>query len=127
MLENLKSNEILRFFLDCTYKAVPPSKPKFKLLVLSGIDQEEKKTKLCCFILLHKEGEITFDNIFKHLKEKYSFRPYNLMCDFIFNFFTSTSLFQFFHFNFKSTYHFLIIFIMNYYIFFNHLNYINHL
>ena len=43
MLENLKSNKILKFFLDCTYKTVPPSKHKFKLLVLSGIDQEEKK------------------------------------------------------------------------------------
>lgn len=43
MLENIKSNKILQFFLDCTYKAVPPSKPKFKLLVLSGFDHEEKK------------------------------------------------------------------------------------
>ena len=82
MLDNLKSNKILQYFFDCTYKAVPPSKPKFKLLVLNGFDYEDKKTKLCTFILINKEDESTFDNIFIYLKEKYSFRPPNIMCDF---------------------------------------------
>lgn len=53
MLENIKSNKILQFFFDCTYKEVSPSKPKFKLLVLSGFDHEEKKIKIMLSVLYY--------------------------------------------------------------------------
>ena len=68
--------------MDCTYKCVPQSSPRFKLMVLTGFDPEEKKTKLCAFILINNENESTFDNIFQNLKDNYSFRPRNIMCDF---------------------------------------------
>ena len=82
MLENLQSNQIKQFFMDCTYKAVPPSKDNFKLMVLSGFNINESKIKICAFILLPNEKEITFDNIFGILKDKYHFNPLNMMCDF---------------------------------------------
>ena len=82
MIENFKNNQITQYFMDCTYKAVPPSTPKFKLMIISAYDNQKKKTVICSFILLHKEDEITFTSIFKYLKENYSFAPSNFMCDF---------------------------------------------
>jgi hypothetical protein len=35
-----------------------------------------------CFFLINNEDESTFDNIFQNLKDNYSFRPRNIMCDF---------------------------------------------
>ena len=68
--------------MDCTYKCVPSNTFKFKLMVLSGYDFNNKKTDLCCFILLMNEKEFTFKNIFKILLNKYIFKPKNIMCDF---------------------------------------------
>ena len=82
MFNNIKNNKISQFFMDCTYKCVNQSSPRFKLMVLTGFDPEEKKTKLCAFILINNEDESTFDNIFQNLKDNYSFRPRNIMCDF---------------------------------------------
>ena len=64
-------------------KCVPPTSNKYRLLVLSGYDNISKKTVLWCFILCEDEKSITFENIFKILKnEPYYFDPYDLMCDF---------------------------------------------
>ena len=83
MLENIHKNSIRSFHFDCTYKCVPPTPNKYRLLVLSGYDNISKKTVLCCFILCEYEKSITFENIFKILKnEPYYFDPYYLMCDF---------------------------------------------
>ena len=49
MFHNIKNNKISQFFMDCTYKCVPPSSPKFKLMVLTGFDPEEKKNEIMCF------------------------------------------------------------------------------
>ena len=82
--KNIKNNKISQFFMDCRYKCISPSTPKFKLMVLTGFDPEEKKTKLCAFILINKKDECTFENIYQNLKDNYSFRPRNIMCNFSF-------------------------------------------
>ena len=51
-------------------------------MVISGYDFNNKKTELCCFILIMNEKEFTFYNIFKVLLAKYHFNPKNIMCDF---------------------------------------------
>ena len=43
MFNNIKNNKISQFFMDCTYKCVNQSSPRFKLMVLTGFDPEEKK------------------------------------------------------------------------------------
>ena len=68
--------------MDCTYKIVPPNCHNFKLMVLSGYNIHEKKTKLCLFALLSNEKEYTFNALFTYLKEIYTFNPRNFMFDF---------------------------------------------
>lgn len=68
--------------MDCTYKVVPPNTLNFKLMILSGLDLHENKTVLCALILLSKENEITFQNIFEYLNNKYDFKPRRFMSDF---------------------------------------------
>ena len=82
MLKNLKNNLINEYFMDCTYKCVPHSIYKFKLMVLSAFEYISRKTCICCFILLMNEKEFTFLNVFKILLKKYQFNPTNLMYDF---------------------------------------------
>lgn len=82
MYNNLKDNQINKFFFDCTYKMVHPNKNKFKLMVLSGFNIVSKKTLLCLFVLLPNEKENTFKALFKILKENYHFNPRNIICDF---------------------------------------------
>ena len=81
MFNNLKDNQINQYFFDCTYKMVPPNKHKFKLMVLIGYNLQ-KTTVLCLFVLIANEKEYTFKHLFTILKEKYSFNPRNIMCDF---------------------------------------------
>jgi len=75
IITNLKNNQIIEYFFDCTYKCVPPTKPKMKLVVLCGYNAISKKTVLCCFILLQNEKEFTFKKIFEHLRDNFSFNP----------------------------------------------------
>ncbi len=82
MLNTLKNNLIEEYFIDATYSCVPPSKPKFKLLVLSGFDIENKTTVLSAFILVTNEKIDTFIKIFQYLKTNYQFNPKNIMADF---------------------------------------------
>lgn len=64
MLSQLSNNNIDQFFMDCTYKVVPPNIYKFKLMLVCGIDLNKNKTVLYALILLGKENKDTFNNIF---------------------------------------------------------------
>ena len=46
ILINLKNNNINQFFMDCTYKAVPPNIFNLKLMIIRGFDVNLKKTIL---------------------------------------------------------------------------------
>ena len=54
---------IEQYFMDYTYKTVPPSIYKFKLMVISGHEYSKNKTLLCAFILLMNETKFAFDEI----------------------------------------------------------------
>lgn len=82
MFKYLSNTMIEQYFMDCTYKTVPPSIYKFKLMVISGHEYSKNKTLLCAFILLMNEKKFTFDEIFKTLKKEFQFNPLNMMCDF---------------------------------------------
>ena len=82
MLSQLSNNSIDQFFMDCTYKVVPPNIYRYKLMVIWGIDLQKNKTVLCALILLGKENEKTFKNIFDYLSSQYSFKPRRFMYDF---------------------------------------------
>ena len=82
MLNNLKDNLINEYFMDCTYKIVPPNNNNFKLMVLSGYNSTKNKTMLCLFALITNEKENTFLTLFSYLKEKFSFNQHNYMCNF---------------------------------------------
>ena len=82
MLSNLKNNQINEYFMDCTYKMVPPNKNNFRLMVICGYDTQKRKTCLCLFALLMNEKEFTFSFVFNHLKNEFSFNPRNFMADF---------------------------------------------
>ena len=69
--------------MDCTYKVIPPNIYRFKLMVICGLDLNKNKIALCALILLGKENEETFNNIFEYLSLKYSFKPRSFMCGFI--------------------------------------------
>ena len=58
VLKNLSNTMIEQYFMDCTYKTVPPSIYKFKLMVISGHEYSKNKTLLCAFILLMNEKNI---------------------------------------------------------------------
>ena len=79
MLSTLKNNLIEEYFIDATYSCIPPSKPKFKLIVLSGFDIESKTTVLSAFILVTNEKIDIFMSIFQYLKNAYKFnhKKYN--------------------------------------------------
>ena len=68
MLENLKSNKILQFFLDCTYKTVYLHlNLNLSCYQKSGIDQEEKKQNYAVlyYYIKKKLHLIIFLNILK--------------------------------------------------------------
>jgi hypothetical protein len=75
MENNLKSENIKNFFIDVTYKIILKNLHNYKLLTISGIDNNNNSTYLCALILLKYEDNITFIKIFKYLKEYYKFNP----------------------------------------------------
>lgn len=52
MRNDLKSNSLKSIHFDTTYKCVPPTPKKMRLLVVSGFDELKNRTCICCFILI---------------------------------------------------------------------------
>ena len=83
MRKNLQSNSLKSIHFDTTYKCVPPTPNKLRLLVVSGFDELINKTRICAFILLMDEKDDTFLEIFKVLREEpFHMNPLYLMSDF---------------------------------------------
>lgn len=82
MRKNLQSNSLKSIHFDATYKCVPPTPKKLRLLVVSCFDELINKTRICAFILLMDEKEDTFLEIFKVLREEpFHMNPVYLMSD----------------------------------------------
>jgi hypothetical protein len=74
--EKLKSNNIDNYFIDITYKVVPKyNKNKYKLLTITGIDNNSKSSYLCALILIKYEDSNSFNKIFSYLNNMYEFNP----------------------------------------------------
>ena len=75
MEEKLKDKNIVNYFVDITYKIIPKNLKKYKLMTITGVNKITNISYICCFILLKYEDVQSFINIFKYLKEMYSFNP----------------------------------------------------
>ena len=83
MRNDLKSNSLKSIHFDITYKCVPSTPKNLRLLVVSGFDELNNRTCICCFILIMDEKEETFLEIFKVLREEpYHMNPLYMMSDF---------------------------------------------
>ena len=52
MENTLESENINNFFIDVIYKIIPKKLHNYKLLTISGIDNNNNSTYLCALILL---------------------------------------------------------------------------
>lgn len=53
MLAQIKNNFVDQFFVDCTYRAVPPNIYKYRLMLIVGFDSN-KKNSIKQFYLIKK-------------------------------------------------------------------------
>ena len=72
----------MNFFLDSTYKIIPPHFRPYKLGVLAGIPKKSDNPKLLCFILIKYNDEIAYSRIITYLYENFNFLPKLFMTDF---------------------------------------------
>ena len=75
MRKQILNKHIDNFFIDVTYKIVPKLIEKYKLLIITGVDNETNNTYIIALILLKYEDTISFIKIFKYMKDMYNFNP----------------------------------------------------
>ena len=74
----LKDNNIDNYFADVTYKIVPKFQLGYKLLTITGIDNNNENSYICALILIRYEDENSFNYVFKYLSDMYGFNPKNI-------------------------------------------------
>ena len=74
----LKDNNIDNYFADVTYGIVPKFQIGYKLLTITGIDNNNENSYICALILIRYEDENTFKFAFKYLCDMYGFNPKNI-------------------------------------------------
>ena len=74
----LKDNNIDNYFTDVTYKIVPKFQLGYKLLTITGIDNNNENSYICALILIRYEDENSFKFAFKYLSDMYGFNPKNI-------------------------------------------------
>ena len=75
MRKQMLNKHIDNFFIDVTYKIVPKFLEKYKLLTITGVDNETNNTYIIALILMKYEDTISFIKIFKYMKDMYNFNP----------------------------------------------------
>ena len=73
MLQSLKSNNIIKYFGDCTYHCISPSVRKYKLFVIMGLNLKANKAHICYYCLLPDETYKSYNRLFKTLKNVYKY------------------------------------------------------
>ena len=81
-MDNLDCKNNDEFFIDSTFKIIPPQYRPYKLLEYSGIPKKEENPTLICFILIKFFDENAYARLFNFLIENYNFKPKFLMTDF---------------------------------------------
>ena len=79
LLDHKKTKE---FFLDITFKIIPKVFRPYKLLIISGISNNNENPQLMCFILLKYMDELSYNKIFNYLYENFNFKPMIIHTDF---------------------------------------------
>jgi len=74
----LNSSRCNQWFLDCIYYAIPRNNNEYKLLLIIGFNNQEKKSYLSSIVLIKNENVETFSFIFKYLKRNYNFAPISI-------------------------------------------------
>ena len=78
----INKNVIEEFFIDITFKIIPPKFRPYKLFVLSGIKKNDNIPYLLAFILIKYLDNISYERIFHYLYENYEFQPKIIHSDF---------------------------------------------
>lgn len=79
-LLNFKFTE--KFFIDSTFKKIPPQFRPYKLTVLAGLPNNANLPNILTFFLIKYLDEIAYNRILNFLYENYEFRPKFIMSDF---------------------------------------------
>ena len=82
MLNQLVDENNVQYFIDLTYKIIPPKYHPYRLLTIKAFNKITKNTKLCLLIALKYEDENSLYYTFKYLKEFYKFNPKLVNIDF---------------------------------------------
>ena len=77
----LNSTKFNQWFMDCTYYAIPRNNNHYKLLLIIGFNNQEKKSYLGSIVLIKNENIETFTCIFNYLKTNYNFAPISINVD----------------------------------------------
>ncbi len=75
MKEKLNDKNIDNYFIDVIYLIVPKIFNKYKLMTITGVDNNNKNSYISAFILLQYEDYISFSKIFKYLNDMLNFNP----------------------------------------------------
>ena len=75
MEKKVTEDSIDDFFIDLTYKIIPKKQKRYKLMTVTGLDKLNNNSYICFLILLCYEDQISFERLFKYLKENYGFTP----------------------------------------------------
>ena len=79
---NIIKKSIKQTFIDVSFKCVPPGLSNYKILVLSGFDLEEKKSKLLSLALIPNQKETTIIKFVNIMKNTYLFNHLIITSDF---------------------------------------------
>ena len=68
---NLMKKSIKQSFIDISIRCIPSGISNYKILILSGFDLEDNKTKLLAIALIPNQKEVTITKFLSIMKNKY--------------------------------------------------------
>lgn len=78
----LDADKTQEFYIDSTFKIIPPQYRPYKLLVIAGLPIQQKNPFLLCFILIKYLDIEAYDKLLSYLNENFNFKPKIIMTDF---------------------------------------------
>lgn len=72
-LEIIETKKADEFFVDTTYKIIPPKFRPYKLFAVIGISKIHNKPKIICLVLSNYMDHISYSKIFTYLNENHKF------------------------------------------------------
>ena len=80
-IKKIKDNTIKEYFMDVTFQIIPKKFHPYKLLIISGID-DNKISNIVLFILIKYLDNITYERIFDYIYINFNFNPDIIHTDF---------------------------------------------